>query len=332
MSARGGVWQRSFAVSRKTWLLVGSGCIVLLLLIWAGSGTAWGRASYPVLLQALITGLLLGGVYSLVSMGLTLIFGVLDIINFAHGALMALAMYAAYLLVTFAAFNPYLSLLITVPLLFLLGFVLQRFVINRIMGQPAENQLLLTFGLALLVENALLLIFTGTPKALPAPFAQSSLHLLGAVVDIPRLIAFAGSLLLAGVLYFLLSRTTIGTAVRAVAENAQGAAMVGIDVRTIYALAFGLGTACVGAAGALVAPFLSLDPTVGEQFTIIAFVVVVLGGMGNVAGAFLGGLIIGLLQEIGGAFFPNINKLLIVFLVFVLLLLLRPQGLLGRKA
>jgi branched-chain amino acid transport system permease protein len=331
MSSSGSAWKRSSAISRKTWLLVSLGCLILFLLVWGGSTTAWGKDNYPVLFQALITGLLLGGVYSLVSMGLTLIFGVLDIINFAHGALMGLAMYGAYLLVTYVAFNAYLSLAIIVPLLFLLGFVLQRFLINRIMGQPAENQLLLTFGLAILIENGILLIFTGTPKTIPAPFAQSSLHLLGAVVDIPRLIAFAGSVLLSGVLYFLLSRTTIGTAVRAVAENAEGASMVGIDVRTIYALAFGLGAACVGAAGALVTPFLSLDPTVGEQFTIISFVVVVLGGTGNIVGAFIGGLIIGLLQELGGAFFPNINKLLIVFLVFVLLLFIRPQGLLGRR-
>jgi branched-chain amino acid transport system permease protein len=315
---------------------VGAGvAIVLLLLIYAVGGAAWAARNSSILVQAVVTGLLLGGVYSLVSMGLTLIFGVLDIINFAHGAFMALAMYCAYVLVASVALNPYLTLLITIPVLFLLGFVLQRLLINRVMGQPTENQLLLTFGLSILVENILLLIFTGTPKAINNPFGQNTfsgvVHIFGAVADIPRIIAFLGSLLLAGILYFILRSTTLGIAIRAVSQNPGGAAMVGINVRSIYALTFGLGTACVGAAGALVLPFLSVEPTTGEQFTIIAFVVVALGGMGDIVGAFVGGLVIGLIQELAGALLPNANKLLIVFALFIVILLFRPQGLFGRK-
>jgi branched-chain amino acid transport system permease protein len=310
---------------RRSTLVSGAvvlGIAALVLLV----GDVPGR---PVLVQALVTGLLLGGVYSLVSMGLALIFGVLDIINFAHGAMMGIAMYLSYTLVSGLGFDPYLSILVTVPALFLLGLLVQRFLIDRIMGQPTENQLLLTLGLALLIQNALLLIFTGTPQTVRLSYSPAPLNVFGAVADVPRVVAFLGSLLLAGLLYLVLRRTTLGTAVRAVAENPEGAAMVGINVRRIYVLTFGLGTACVGAAGTLVLPFLPLQPVTGEQFNIIAFVVVVLGGLGNVVGALLGGLLIGLVQELGGAFFPGVNKLLIVFVVFVLTLLFRPQGLLG---
>lgn len=331
---------RSFARVRKTWLLV-LALVLCALLLWLFANK--GGANGSILPQAILTGLLLGGIYSLVSMGLTLVFGVLDIINFAHGTFMTLAMYCAFVLVSGAAVNPYLTLLAVVPLLFVFGFLLQRFLINRVMGQPIENQLLLTFGVSLLVGNALLLIFSGTPKVINAPFGQINMHIagllvkdgvvhiFGAVADLPRLLAFFASLLLAGVLVFLLRSTTLGTAVRAVAENPQGAALVGINVQIIYAITFGLGTACVGAAGTLMLPFLPLDPTIGEQFTIIAFIVVALGGLGNIGGAFLGGLLIGVIQELSSVLLPSTNNLLIVFALFIVILLLRPQGLLGER-
>lgn len=324
-------------------LLLGLGVVaVVLLLVWGADLLGWAQANRIVLVQAAVTGLLLGGVYSLVSMGLTLIFGVLDVLNFAHGAFMALAMYASFVLVANAGFGPYLSIVVSVPLLFLLGALVQRFLISQVMDQPHENQLLLTFGLALFIENALLLIFSATPRTVEVPFAQNGIPLgvttiqgpinvFGAIADLPRVIAFVGSLVLAGLLYFMLRRTRLGTAIRAVAQNPDGAAMVGIDVRRMHMVAFGLGAACVGAAGTLVLPFLSLQPTTGELFNVIAFVVVVLGGLGNVAGALVGGLLIGLVQELGGVVVPGVDKLFFVFVVFVLTLLLRPQGLFGRK-
>lgn len=323
--------------------LLGLGALLLLaLLVQGGDVLAWVQVKRTVLVQAVVTGLLLGGVYSLVSMGLTLIFGVLDVLNFAHGALMSLAMYASFVMVSNTGFGPYLSILVAIPLLFMVGALIQRFLISQVMDQPHENQLLLTFGLALLIENALLLAFSATPRTIEAPFAQSGIPLgvttiqgpinvFGAVADVPRVIAFVGSLVLAGLLYLVLRYTTLGTAVRAVAQNPDGAAMVGIDVRRMHMVAFGLGAACVGAAGALVLPFLSLQPTTGELFNVIAFVVVVLGGLGNVAGALVGGILIGLVQELGGALVPGVDKLFFVFVVFVLVLLLRPQGLFGRK-
>jgi branched-chain amino acid transport system permease protein len=294
-----------------------------------------------VLIQAVVTGILIGGVYGLVSMGLTLIYGVLHIINFAHGALMTVGMYTAFSLVSNFGLDPYATVIFAVALLLVLGAAIQGLLINRIMKETLEKQLLLTLGLSVFLQNVLLLIFSPTPKAVQLPYARGSatvfgidvawpFQVFGAVASLPRTIAFAGAMALAAILYLLLQRTALGVRIRSVADNPRGAALVGIDVQRTYVLVFGLGTACVGAAGALVVPFLSLDPTTGEAFNVIAFVVVVLGGMGNVVGAILGGLIIGLTQQVGGIIFTGQSNLLGVFIVFVLVLFLRPQGLLGR--
>lgn len=312
------------AWSRRVWVVAA----VTLPLIGGSVAVALGQGS--LLAQGLVSGLLLGGVYSLVAIGLALILGVLDIINFAHGSLMTLAMYTTFLLVTSAGMNPYLSIVVTIPLLFALGLLVQRFLLNHIMSQPTENQLLLTLGLSLLIENGLLVVFTGTPRAIQVNMG-GAVNIFSAVADWPHFLAFAGSLALCALIYLALQRTLFGTAIRAVAQNPQGAALSGINVRWMYMLAFGLGVACVGAAGTLVLPFLSVDPSTGEQFNIIAFVVVVLGGLGNVAGALAGGLIIGLVQELAAAFVPNVNPMVFVFAIFVLILLFRPQGIFGRR-
>lgn len=314
--------------------------VVILLINGDQIATLLGPGR-SVLIQALVTGLLIGGVYSLVAMGLTLIYGVLHIINFAHGALMTVGMYTAFVMVANTGLDPYASIVVVVALLFLIGALIQQFLINPIMEESLEKKLLLTLGLSIFVENLLLVVFTPTPRAVQLPYGQGSLSLgfmdlswpfrpFGAVATLPRTIAFVGALVLAGVLFLLLQRTRFGTAIRAVADNPRGAAMVGVNVERTYLLTFGLGTASAGAAATLVLPFLSLEPTTGEAFNIIAFVVVVLGGMGNVIGALLGGLLIGLVQQVGGVVFPNQSNLLSVFIVFVLALYLRPQGLLGK--
>lgn len=307
--------------------------VVTAALLVVALALAWVRTdgSTVVVTQAVITGLLLGGVYGLVAMGLTLIFGVLDIVNFAHGALMTVAMYATFVLASESGIDPYLTLLVSVPLLLLLGVVLQGGLLNRAMGQALENQLLLTLGIALLVENALLLAFSGDPKGVRVAYDRP-MQILGAVADLSRILAFVGALLLAGLLFFVLQRTRLGTSIRAVAANPEGAQLVGIDVRRVYMLTFAVGTACAGAAGTLVVPFITLEPTTGELFNIIAFVVVVLGGMGKVLGALLGGLLIGLVEQLGGLYLPGQSPLLGVFVVFVLVLFLRPQGLFGSPA
>jgi branched-chain amino acid transport system permease protein len=274
---------------------------------------------------------MIGGVYGLVAMGLTLIFGVLDIVNFAHGAFLAVALYITVVMVERLGVHPYLALLVAVPLMFLLGAAVQRGILAGAIGKPLENQLLITLGIALLIDNSLLLFFGPNPRSVRLP-GDRGVEILGAVVTLSRLLAFGVSLVLAALLYLLLQRTRLGTAIRAVAANDSGAQMVGIDTRRIYMITFAIGTACAGAAGVLVSPLVTIEPTTGELFNIIAFVVVVLGGMGNVVGAVVGGLIIGLTEQLGALYLPGQSPLLSVFIVFVLVLFLRPQGLFGRKA
>lgn len=283
-----------------------------------------------VLAQAIVTGLLQGGVYALSAMGLTLIFGVMGIINFAHGAFLSVGMYLCFMVTSGLGIDPYLSLPIVVVGSFLLGAVIYRTVISPSVGQPHENQLLLTLGIAIVFENLLKLTFSATPRFVRSDIAFLDPRLFGLSTPAPWLIAFFGSILIAASLHFVLTRTLLGASIRAVASNRTGSMLVGIDVKRIYMLVFGFGVGCVGAAACLVAPVLPIEPVAGERFTIIAFVVVVLGGLGNVAGAFLGGMLVGLAQELGGVLFPGQSKLLAVFVVFILVLFLRPQGLFGR--
>ncbi len=303
--------------------------------------STWWDTNQTVFAQAVVSGLLIGGVYSLVAMGLSLVFGVLDIINFAHGALMTIAIYVSYLLFLNQGVDPYLSLFITIPLMFILGVGIQRFAINPVMDAPIHNQLLLTLGIAIIIENLALVFFTGTPRSIELSYARNEFDLgpitldfpvkvFGAVVTLPKLIAFIMALLLAALLYLLIKRTQLGAAIRAAAQEPEGAELVGIDVRRIYTITFGIGAACVGAAGALVIPFLFVSPTAGATFNIIAFIVVVLGGMGSIPGALVGGLVIGLTQEMTQLFVSGSSKLLGVFVVFLAVLLFRPEGLFGR--
>lgn len=304
--------------------------LIVVLLLAVALVLAYLRADKPLIVtQAVITGILTGGIYGLVAMGLTLIFGVLDVVNFAHGAFLALALFITYGVVQVTGLHPYLALVVVVPVMFCIGWIAQYAVLNRTMGRPLENQLLITLGFALLIENGLLLFLGGNPHSVHLP-GNRGLPLLGAVADLSRVLAFVAAVVLAGVLYVILQRTRIGTAIRAVAANRQGASLVGVDVRKVYAFTFALGTACAGAAGTLVAPFTTIQPTAGQMFNIIAFVVVVLGGMGNVLGALAGGLLIGLTEQLGGVYLPGQSQLLLVFIVFVLVLFLRPQGLFGR--
>lgn len=310
------------------WRRVG---IVVAITVVALGLAYWRTGNEVVVTQAVLTGLMIGGVYGLVAMGLTLIFGVLDIVNFAHGAFLAIALYITVEMVGRTGIHPYVALLVSVPLMFLLGAAVQRFVLAGAIGRPLENQLLITLGIALLIDNGLLLFFGPNPKSVRLP-GDRGVEIFGAVVTVSRLLAFGVALVLAGLLYLLLQKTRLGTAIRAVAANDAGAQMVGIDTRRIYMATFAIGTACAGAAGVLVAPLVTIEPTTGELFNIIAFVVVVLGGMGNVVGALVGGLIIGLTEQLGAIYLPGQSPLLSVFIVFVLVLFLRPQGLFGRAA
>jgi len=282
-----------------------------------------------LLLQAVVSGLLLGGVYGLVASGLTLIFGVLRIINFAHGAVMMLGMYASYWLWVWLGVDPYLSVLLTAPAFFVLGMGIQRLVIEPNRQAAEHNQLLLTLGLALFLENLALVLWQGDFRTLRVPYANASFVIGDALVEVSRLVAAGGAVLIALALFVFLRRTDVGKAIRALAEEREGAMLVGIDVARIRSVAFGIGSACVAVAGALITPFFYIAPDVGESFNLIAFVVVVLGGMGNFIGALLGGLIVGLAESLGAALLPGSLKQLVVFVIFVLVLLFRPEGLFG---
>ena len=314
----------------------------LLALNWI-TFQEWLEVKGVVLRQAIVTGLLIGGVFSLVAMGLSLIFGVLNIINFAHGTLMTVGMYITFVLFDKYGVDPYLSLFATIPALFFIGIFVQRFVIHPARNAPAHNQLLLTLGVGIFIENLLLIIFTGTPRSIRldygrgltqfGPFAiDFPLHFFGTTITLPKLTAFIFSLILAALLYLLLQKTDLGKAIRATAQDKDGASLVGINVNKINLITFGLGTACVGAASSLVLPFLFVSPVAGNTFNITAFIIVVLGGMGSVPGALLGGLIIGLTQELAVVFLPSSTKLLGVFIIFILVLLFKPQGLFGGQS
>ena len=285
-----------------------------------------------LLWQAVVSGLLIGGVYALVALGLTLIFGVMRIINFAHGSLMMLGMYATFFLHSVAGLDPYLSVLLVGPAFFVVGVLLQRGVIEPNRNAPESNQLLLTLGVALFLENAALAAFSPDYRSLRLPWASRAFLLGEAVVNLSRLVAFASAIALALALWLFLRHTDVGKAIRAAADEREGALLVGIDIRRLYAVAFGLGSAVVAVAGSLVTPFLYVAPDVGDVFNIFAFVIVVLGGMGSFVGALLGGFLVGLAESLGAAVLPGSLKQLPIFALFVLVLLFRPTGLFGRRA
>jgi branched-chain amino acid transport system permease protein len=318
---------RRFAVDRS---FLGRAGVVAVVLVLAIVVALLRSGSGLVVWQSVVTGILTGGLYGLIAMGLTLIFGVLDIVNFAHGALLAVAMFISFGLVDTTGMHPYLTILIATPALFLVGAIVYRGLLSGSGARSLENQLLITLGLSLLLENGLLMFFGAEPKSIKLP-GEFQFSLFGAVVAGSRLYAFLGAIALGGVLFWLLRRTRLGTAIRAVAANGTGAQLVGINVRRIHMVTFAIGTACAGAAAALAGPLVTVSPTLGEQFNITAFVVVVLGGMGNVVGALIGGLLIGLVEQLTTIYLGGQSSLLGVFVVFVLVLFLRPQGLFGRK-
>ncbi len=269
--------------------------------------------------------------YGLVASGLSLIFGVLRIINFAHGAVMMLGMYTSYWLFVLLGLDPYLSIVITGPLFFAIGLLIQRVVIEPNRHAAEHNQLLLTLGVALFFENLALVLWQGDFRTVRTSYSGASFLVADVLVEVPRLVAAAGAVLIALGLWGFLRTTDVGKAIRALSEEPEGARLVGVNVSRIRGVAFGIGSACVAVAGALVTPFFYIAPDVGESFNIMAFVVVVLGGMGNFLGALAGGFIVGLAESLGAAFLPGSLKQLVVFGLFVIVLLLRPEGLFGTR-
>jgi branched-chain amino acid transport system permease protein len=282
--------------------------------------------------QLVIIGLLAGGIYVAVGVGFSLVWGVLNIVNLAHGALVIVGGYLTWQL--FAAFglDPFLTLPIDAIALFAFGYAVQRGVINRIIRAPLLFTFLLTFGLNLIAINILLLLFKSDFRSVTPPYSGQGLDLDGIVIPYVRLAALAVALVLAGLLALLLNRTRTGLAIQAVAADRDAAQLVGIDLRHVYGVTYGLAAACAGVAGGLIAMIQAIAPTAGEPYTLQAFVVVILGGLGRVSATVVGGLAFGLIEAFGqsipgsGSVFANA----IAFGVMVLVLITRPQGLLGR--
>jgi len=282
--------------------------------------------------QSLLNGLLGGGVYSLTAVGLTLIFGVMRIVNFAHGEMMVWGMYLAWLAATQVGIDPALGFVLSAAALFALGVFVQRGLVDRVLGAPHEMQILLMLGVALVLENSALIAFGPEPRRVRSSLALVTLWLGPVFVDVARLVAFGLALLLSLALYLFLRRTDLGRQMRAAADNAYGALVVGTDVRRVYAAAFGIGAACVGAAGALVSPILPFQPSGGLAASVISFNIVIIGGMGSLAGAFVGGLLVSVAESLGAVFLAPSMKELASFSLLIVILLFRPAGLFGRRA
>jgi len=274
---------------------------------------------------------MLGGVFALIATGLTLIWGVMGVINFAHGEFLMVGMYIAYFLAAKGGLDPYLTILVTVPALFIIGATIFRLNIQPVLKDPVMNQILLTVGLMLVLQNLALVLFTATPLSLENLYNKTTFNLGPVVIPLSNLIAFVGSLLGVAILWWFLQYTDMGRAIRAASQNPEAAALMGIDVRRTYLVAFGIGSACVGLAASLMIPFYYVSPLVGAFLGLVAFVVVVLGGMGQVPGALVGGLIIGLSETVGAAVLPGSLSRVLTFVIFILMLLFRPQGIFGRR-
>jgi branched-chain amino acid transport system permease protein len=288
--------------------------------------------SFDILFPSVLNGLTTGAVYALVALGLTLIYGVLHIINFAHGALLMVALYAVYWLRTAWGVDPYLALPLVVPGMFALGYALQRGVINRASHGRDENILLVTLGLSIVLENLALLWFRSDTRAIETAYTLSTVPIGPAFIAVPKLVAFVGALVCAGLLMAVITRTDLGRAIRAVAQEKQGARLMGIDVDHVYAMSFGIGLACLGAAACFLLPAYYVNPQVGSGFVLVAFTIVVLGGMGSFAGALLGGLLIGVIESLGGLVLGESLGQIGIFAIFIAVLLFRPQGLFGARA
>ena len=279
----------------------------------------------------IINGLMFGAIYALVALGLTLIYGVLHIINFAHGAMLMLAMYMAYFLFKILNIDPYVAILIVTPAGFVFGYTIYRWGIGKLSGGRDQNILLITLGLSIILENSALVFFTGDQQTISLPYSYEAFDLGFLYLSYPKVISFVASLVICLLLWMLMTLTDLGKAIRAVAKQREGARLVGIDVEHVFAVTFGIGVACLGAAGCMLLPIFYVDPYTGNIFVIVAFTIVVLGGMGSIVGALLGGFIIGITESVGGLILGESLGQVGISLIFILILIFRPTGIFGSK-
>jgi branched-chain amino acid transport system permease protein len=284
-----------------------------------------------VLIQVLVNSVLLGGLYCLLGIGMTLIFGVMRIINACHGDFLMVAMYIAFFLFTAIKLDPFISLFIATPALFVLGCGIYSFLIRRLRGEFEESSLILTWGVALVLENLFTIGFSADYRSIATSYSTQNVTLGGISLSVPMLLSFSVAVLLTAAMYTLLLRSNLGRAIRAIAQNKPAAQLMGINVERVQMLSYGTGAALAGAAGAAFSSVFYVFPAIGGLFTVKAFEVIVLGGLGNVVGAFFAGILLAVAESFGAVFISTGLKDAVGFLIFVLVLIFRPAGLFGRR-
>jgi branched-chain amino acid transport system permease protein len=283
-----------------------------------------------VLAQGILSGILMGFVYALIAVGLSLIFGLMEIVNFAHGEFLMLSMYTAFWAWALFGLDPLLSVPLCAAALFLLGWLTYAGIIRRVLGGPMLAQIFATFGLGIFLRAAAQFLWTPDFRQVGRAWVQGPVKILGISVGLPQVVASGACLIAFGLLYWFITRTETGMALEATAEDRQAAALMGINTARMFALGWGIGSACVGVAGAFLASFFYIFPQVGFLFALIAYVIVALGGFGSIPGSLVAGLIIGVVEVLGGLFIAPAFKYVAVYLIYLLIVLVRPQGLLGK--
>jgi branched-chain amino acid transport system permease protein len=284
-----------------------------------------------VYLNVAVGGVLTGLVYGLMALGLSVIFGVVRVVNFAHGEMMSIAMYIAVVLFAEFHLDPLVMLVPIAAVMFVFGYVLQAGLINPFITRPEHSQFLLVVALALIIVNALLIIFGPDARSVQTSYAYDSFQVGPIIIDASKLYAGVAAILFAAALFAFFRFSLLGKAIRACADNYTGALVVGLNVKRLYALTFAIGAACVGAAGSMMTLITDVTPIIGPTYTLLAFVIVITGGLGSMPGALIGGLLIGLTEALAGLLFTPSAKSMFAFGILVLVLLFRPQGILGRR-
>jgi branched-chain amino acid transport system permease protein len=286
---------------------------------------------FAVYLNVAVGGVLTGLVYGLMALGLSVIFGVVRVVNFAHGEMMTIAMFIAVVMFAWFHLDPLVMLVPIAAIMFVFGYALQAALINPFVRRPEYSQFLLLVALAMVITNTLLIIFGPDARSVQTSYAYESFQLGALIVDAAKLYAGLAAIVFAAALFAFFRLTLVGKAIRACADNYTGALVVGLNVKRLYALTFGLGAACVGAAGAMLTLVVDVTPMAGPSYTLLAFVIVITGGLGSMPGALLGGVLIGLTEALAGLLFTPSAKSMFAFAILVLVLLFRPYGILGRR-
>jgi branched-chain amino acid transport system permease protein len=285
-----------------------------------------------IYINVAIGGILTGLVYGLMALGLSVIFGVVRVVNFAHGEMMTIAMYIAVTLFSAFHLDPLVMLIPIAAVMFIFGYLLQAGLINPFITRPEHSQFLLLVAIGIIIVNVLLILFGPDAQNVQVGYAFDSFQIGSIIIDATKAYAGLTAIVVAAALFAFFQYTPVGTAIRACADNYTGALVVGLDVKRLYALTFGLGAACVGAAGTILLLLFDVTPAVGPAYTLLAFVIVITGGLGSMPGALIGGVLIGLTEAMAGLLFTPSAKSMFAFAILVLVLLFRPQGIMGKRA